>query len=144
MGIVSESRSSLSIIAPGFLAATLFLVFEVVCALQYHACNVRADFPQRFSMIIHQIQGPEDAVMRAPVTAATPTPTPDAVPASDLPPAPSPQTATTTPARGVEQSGDVMARARRLIGALRSSVNNMTDPDSKFCKCPDLLEHALS
>ncbi|KAG8681771.1 hypothetical protein FRC08_015406, partial [Ceratobasidium sp. 394] len=29
VGIVSESRSSLSIIAPGFLAATLFLVFEV-------------------------------------------------------------------------------------------------------------------
>ncbi|KAF8604550.1 hypothetical protein BDV93DRAFT_491761 [Ceratobasidium sp. AG-I] len=115
VGIVSESRSSLSIIAPGFLAATLFLVFEV-----------------RFSMIIHQIQGPEDAVMRAPVAPATPTPTPATVPASGLTPTPLPQTATTTPARGVDQSGNVMARTRRLIEVLRSSANNMTDPDSKF------------
>ena len=140
---MSESRSSLSIIAPGFLAATLFLVFEVVCV----PCTMRVSSglipPQRFSMIIHQIQGPEDAVMRAPVAPATPTPTPPAAPASGPVPALLPQTATTTPARGVEQSGDVMARTRQLIGILRSSANNMTDPDSKFCKCLDLFTHVL-
>ncbi|CAE6480376.1 unnamed protein product [Rhizoctonia solani] len=109
VGIVSESRSSLSIIAPGFLAATLFLVFEV-----------------RFSMLIHQIQGPEDAVMRAPIT-----PAPIAPPATDEAETPllsSQQAATPTP----PQTSGWMVRVRRTIDAVRSFVDSMTDPDSKF------------
>ncbi|CCO28681.1 putative RING finger protein C947,10 [Rhizoctonia solani AG-1 IB] len=112
VGIVSESRSSLSIIAPGFLAATLFLVFEV-----------------RFSMLIHQIQGPEDAVMRAPIT-----PAPNAAPTADEAEtplltdqpaaAPAPPQTSTPPAW--------MVRTRRIADAARSFVENMTDPDSKF------------
>ncbi|KEP50684.1 putative RING finger protein [Rhizoctonia solani 123E] len=109
VGIVSESRSSLSIIVPGFLAATLFLVFEV-----------------RFSMIIHQIQGPEDAVMRAPITPAPITPpTTDEVETPLL--ANQPTVAPQTSAPSVW-----MVRVRRAIDATRSFVDSMTDPDSKF------------
>ncbi|KAG8694431.1 hypothetical protein FRC09_009853 [Ceratobasidium sp. 395] len=106
VGIVSESRSSLSIIAPGFLAATLFLVFEV-----------------RFSMLIHQIQGPEDAVMRAPVAPTSPTPTAAPAAPDQLPAAP--------PTRA-GQLESAMARARRIFASIQSFTNSMTDPDSKF------------
>ncbi|CAE6462228.1 unnamed protein product [Rhizoctonia solani] len=112
VGIVSESRSSLSIIAPGFLAATLFLVFEV-----------------RFSMLIHQIQGPEDAVMRAPIT-----PAPNAAPTSDEAETPllaDQPTVTPTPPQTNAPPG-WMVRIRRIAEAARSFVDNMTDPDSKF------------
>ncbi|KAG9091040.1 hypothetical protein FRC06_000734 [Ceratobasidium sp. 370] len=108
VGIVSESRSSLSIIAPGFLAATLFLVFEV-----------------RFSMLIHQIQGPEDAVMRAPIAPATPTPA-AASAGSDQPPT------LPSPPRRVLWLENTMTRARRVFGSIQSFTNSMTDPDSKF------------
>ncbi|KAG8743811.1 hypothetical protein FRC10_011359 [Ceratobasidium sp. 414] len=108
VGIVSESRSSLSIIAPGFLAATLFLVFEV-----------------RFSMLIHQIQGPEDAVMRAPNPPATPTPTGAPAGSDQLP------TALSPPGRAARLE-NAMARASRTFGAIQSFTNSMTDPDSKF------------
>ncbi|QRV90192.1 DSC E3 ubiquitin ligase complex subunit 1 [Ceratobasidium sp. AG-Ba] len=110
VGIVSESRSSLSIIAPGFLAATLFLVFEV-----------------RFSMLIHQIQGPEDAVMRTPAAPATPNTTTPEV-ASDQ--------ASTAPAAAArtEQVENTLARLRHAFGVIQAFTNSMTDPDSKFCK----------
>ncbi|CUA71903.1 DSC E3 ubiquitin ligase complex subunit 1 [Rhizoctonia solani] len=112
VGIVSESRSSLSIIAPGFLAATLFLVFEV-----------------RFSMLIHQIQGPEDAVMRAPVT-----PAPTAPPTTDEAETPllsnPPAVALTSPQTNTPSAW--MVRVRRGIDAARSFIDSMTDPDSKF------------
>ncbi|KAF8674018.1 Ring finger [Rhizoctonia solani] len=112
VGIVSESRSSLSIIAPGFLAATLFLVFEV-----------------RFSMLIHQIQGPEDAVMRAPIT-----PTPNAVPTTNEAETPlladQPEATPTLPQASTPPGW--MVRVRRIADGARSFVDSMTDPDSKF------------
>ncbi|KAH7341622.1 hypothetical protein B0J17DRAFT_647309 [Rhizoctonia solani] len=112
VGIVSESRSSLSIIAPGFLAATLFLVFEV-----------------RFSMLIHQIQGPEDAVMRAPIT-----PAPTAPPTTDEAEAPllMNQPAVTPAPSQTSAPSTWMVRVRRTIDSLRLFVDSMTDPDSKF------------
>ncbi|CAE7233909.1 unnamed protein product [Rhizoctonia solani] len=119
VGIVSESRSSLSIIAPGFLAATLFLVFEV-----------------RFSMLIHQIQGPEDAVMRAPIT-----PAPTAPPTTDEAQTPlltnQPAVASTTSQTSAPAAW--MVRVRRGIDTARTFVDSMTDPDSKFCKDYDII-----
>ncbi|CAE6461332.1 unnamed protein product [Rhizoctonia solani] len=112
VGIVSESRSSLSIIAPGFLAATLFLVFEV-----------------RFSMLIHQIQGPEDAVMRTPIT-----PAPTAPPTTDEAEAPllTNEPAVAPAPLQTSTPSTWMVRVRRTIDSVRSFVDSMTDPDSKF------------
>jgi hypothetical protein len=85
-------------------------------------------------MLIHQIQGPEDAVMRAPIT-----PAPNAAPTADEAEtplltdqpaaAPAPPQTSTPPAW--------MVRTRRIADAARSFVENMTDPDSKFCECPN-------
>ncbi|KAG8729043.1 hypothetical protein FRC11_009636, partial [Ceratobasidium sp. 423] len=126
VGIVSESRSSLSIIAPGFLAATLFLVFEV-----------------RFSMLIHQIQGPEDAVMRAPII---PSPTaPTATDEAETPLLTNQQTATPTPPQPNPPSA-WMVQVRRTFDAARLFVDSMTDPDSKFLQItvsPRLVLYAI-
>ncbi|KAG9085317.1 hypothetical protein FRC07_013411, partial [Ceratobasidium sp. 392] len=74
-------------------------------------------------MLIHQIQGPEDAVMRAPVAPATPNPTPTPVATAQLP--------AVSPNRTARLE-NVMARARRIFSAVQSFTNSMTDPDSKF------------
>ncbi|KAF8074721.1 hypothetical protein FPV67DRAFT_1665468 [Lyophyllum atratum] len=66
--ILAEGRPSLSLIAPAFLACILF-VYEA-----------------QFSVLVHQIQIPEDVVPSRPTPPATPSPTP--TPAATPPPAP--------------------------------------------------------
>ncbi|EJU04890.1 hypothetical protein DACRYDRAFT_114212 [Dacryopinax primogenitus] len=125
IGIVSDNRASLSLIAPGFLAATLFLVFEV-----------------RYATLIHRIQAPEDdAVQAAAQTAAA---------AGPSAPAPAPrQTSelplpvTTGPAEGAlivptNPTANAQPTTRPSISGLFRqtllwrAVNSITDPESKF------------
>jgi hypothetical protein len=76
-------------------------------------------------MLIHQIQGPEDAVMRAPITPAQPADLSESPERADQSPNVAPRTAIPSA---------WLFRTRRAISALRSFIDSMTDPDSKFCE----------
>ncbi|KAF8340498.1 uncharacterized protein EI90DRAFT_3035785 [Cantharellus anzutake] len=64
IGVTSNNRASLSLIAPGFVAAVLFFVLEV-----------------RYAVLIHRIQAPEDAAAAA-ARPSPPPPTPAAAAAT--------------------------------------------------------------
>lgn len=90
-------------------------------------------------MLIHQIQGPEDAVMRAPIAPA-PAQAQAADSAESAVPSDQPSNAP-APSRTTPPS-EWMVRARRTIDSLRTFADSMTDPDSKFCKSREYLSHA--
>ncbi|KZP00609.1 hypothetical protein CALVIDRAFT_493843 [Calocera viscosa TUFC12733] len=125
IGIVSDNRASLSLIAPGFLAATLFLVFEV-----------------RYATLIHRIQAPEDdaaqaAQQTAPVPAPAPAPAaPRQISELPLPVTTGPATGTpvvtpATPAPALLASGPSISGLFRQTMLWRA-INSITDPESKF------------
>ncbi|ELU40698.1 hypothetical protein AG1IA_05266 [Rhizoctonia solani AG-1 IA] len=87
---------------------------------EYHT-PIRLTLP-RFSMLIHQIQGPEDAVMRAPIT-----PTPNAVPTTNEAETPlladQPEATPTLPQASTPPGW--MVRVRRIADGARSFVDRI-------------------
>ncbi|KZT53510.1 hypothetical protein CALCODRAFT_486273 [Calocera cornea HHB12733] len=127
IGIVSDNRASLSLIAPGFLAATLFLVFEV-----------------RYATLIHRIQAPEDDAAQA-AQQSNPAPVPTPAVAVPRPTSELPLPVTTGPAEGAPLSAtNPSAPALAATGPGPSitalfrqtlvwrAINSITDPESKF------------
>ncbi|KAG5643798.1 hypothetical protein DXG03_009621 [Asterophora parasitica] len=129
--ILAEGRPSISLVAPAFLACMLF-VHEA-----------------QFSVLVHQIQVPEDAVPAPTPTPAAPVGTPAPLPTSTTPPPPAvPNTETTYPPTPTQSPGPpaTPAPTPTRTPAPAPSPDQMsfgaffvhhvrTDPQARLCMC---------
>lgn len=91
--IIAEGKPSISLTAPAFLACAVFVYEAVSHSYFIFDSHLTFDFKQ-FSILIHQIQLPEDQVSAPPA----PVPTPyDTLPTSTVPPPPPAATPPTLP-----------------------------------------------
>lgn len=134
--ILADGRPSLSLVAPAFLACVLF-VNEAVSHVHFilRSCNgmLNVMTSKQFSLLINQIQAPEDnapapVIVNTPPTTAPSTPN---IPGPTTPgtPSPTPSTVSPAPPTTAQQPSTLMLS---LLWSFLRGVH--ADPHAKLCK----------
>lgn len=138
--ILAEGRPSLTLIAPAFLSCLLF-VFEAVSSIMPPCPRLTSDGSQQFSILVHQIQAPENVVVPSPppATPSPPPPSPPLVTAdveTSYPPAPAQPPGNQTPTRPTQQARPPTATSQGEPSSFLSFFIHhiRTDPQARLCK----------
>ena len=129
--ILAEGRPSLSLIVPAFLACLVF-VYEAVRKFSFFCCQWLTQVNiQQFSVLIHQIQGPENYTPppvppTQPATATASDIQPSLLPIS-YPPPPATPTQTTTTTQSAATNNPSPTFFTFFIQHIR------TDPQARLC-----------
>lgn len=67
LGLMSDRRTSLPMLVPGFLCLCTAIVFGPVCLVFFCHVAYMADF-QRYAVLLHRIQAPERTSLPTPTT----------------------------------------------------------------------------
>jgi transmembrane E3 ubiquitin-protein ligase len=118
-GIFADNRSSLSLIAPGFLAC-LLVVYQVVSPSRFSNIVAMSQIRrscQQYAILINQIQGPEDAALRETTRTSSPSDQSD-------------NRDPTTPSDS-DASPQSTTRGTGFLSAIRSRF--LVEPQTRFC-----------
>ena len=139
-GVLSEGRPSLALVAPAFLAGVLSAYQAVGLRLPLRGGAIYShDLCQQFSILIHQIQQPED---NAPPPTRAPAPLPnttDQVAPSGASPtsAPGGNESTGLPQPATQPTPVASSSPSPLSGGLVSEIwrRLRESPHARFCSC---------